>query len=68
MADAIEIHYEENYSGSDWVDSYLATPLLDAKYEKILSPTLRWRNLRSISAPCLIFTISQRDRAISPSS
>ena len=35
LTDAIEIQHEENYFGSDWMDCYLASPLLDAKYEKI---------------------------------
>ena len=35
MADAIEIQNKENCFGSDWIDCYLASPLLDSKYEKV---------------------------------
>ena len=35
MTDAIEIQNEENCFGSDWIDCYLASPLLDVKYEKV---------------------------------
>ena len=35
MVDAIEIQSKESNFGFDWIDCYLASPLLDAKYEKV---------------------------------
>ena len=35
MADAIEIQHEVVTLGKDWLDCYIAVPILDAKYEKV---------------------------------
>ncbi len=35
MADAVEIQHEENVLGEDWLDCYIAAPILDAKYKKV---------------------------------
>ena len=35
MADAVEIQHEEAAFGEDWLDCYIAAPILDAKYEKV---------------------------------
>ena len=35
MADAVKIQHEESMFGSDWLDCYLESPILDAKYEQV---------------------------------
>ena len=40
MADSIEVQYEDSFIGENWLDSYLAMPILDAKYEKADLPKL----------------------------
>ena len=35
MADVIEIQHEEAFLGNDWLDCYIAAPILDTKYEKV---------------------------------
>ena len=35
MADAIEVQHEDAFIGEEWLDSFLAAPILGAKYEKL---------------------------------
>ena len=38
MADAMEVQKEDAFFGDDWLDAYMAQPILDAKYEKVDIP------------------------------
>ena len=40
MADSIEVQHDDAFIGKEWLDSYLANPILDAKYEKMEIPAM----------------------------
>ena len=54
MADAIEIQNEQDVLGEDWLECYVATPILDAKYEKA--------DIKDVVAKQVHLTESQREQ------